>query len=81
MLDACTGCACIDDCSSSLLESPQDSILICRIDRCHQYMCISGIEAFRAYGIVRAAKRVRLTEADGMNGLVPGPMNGPIPTV
>jgi hypothetical protein len=31
-------------------------------------MCISGMEAFTIYGIVRAAKRPRLTKADGMNG-------------
>jgi hypothetical protein len=34
-------------------------------------MCISGMEAFTIYGIGRAAKRPRLTKADGMNGSIP----------
>jgi hypothetical protein len=33
-------------------------------------MCISGIEAFTIYGIVRAEKRPRLTKAEGMNGSI-----------
>jgi len=79
--DPCTGHACVDDCSGSLLESPQDSTPICRIDKCHQHMCIPGIQAFRIYGIVRAAKRPRLTKAHGMNDLIHASMNGPIPMV
>jgi hypothetical protein len=61
---------CVDDCGGSLPESPQDSIPICRIDRCHQYICISGIGAFRIYGIID--RSYEWSNPDGMNGTCSG---------